>query len=388
MELLLWRWSTAVQIVSALMVMFFFITLYFSVRRVELRPWLAAWVANAIALFVTIAYWYLQPNSYIAFWLVRVGYFAAKTAFVLLLVEGAAAFIGLPFERWRRPALVSVAIYAVTGAFLLPSIPLIGVAQSGLLAVLFALGAIILARTAAPAALWLAAAFAARAAFAAIETVAYASGLSTSIANAWPSAGTALAVHSSFDAAAEWTIALGCVLMMYRTIQQELTQANDGLVAAHEELRDLVDRDPGTGLANRRALPSIFRDVYESGATLLFFDLNDFKEINDSYGHHAGDECLRRFALALQNSFRPGDQVLRYAGDEFLVIAKGAEPAQIHDRIERLESLLRTKQSGTTIRISFSVGEAYLPARGDAEAALQAADAAMYRDKSSRKVGS
>ncbi len=50
----------------------------------------------------------------------------------------------------------------------------------------------------------------------------------------------------------------------------------------------------------------MFRQAYDTGATILFFDLNGFKEIDDSFGHHAGDTCLKRFAQCLQESFRPG----------------------------------------------------------------------------------
>jgi hypothetical protein len=141
--------------------------------------------------------------------------------------------------------------------------------------------------------------------------------------------GLFLASHSSFDTGAEWVIALGCVLTLYRTIQLELTQTNTDLLAAKEVLQELVDRDSLTGLANRRALPIILRESDTTGATILFFDLNDFKLINDSYGHQIGDDCLKRFARALQASFRPDDHVIRYAGDEFVVVAPGLDPDQL-----------------------------------------------------------
>jgi PleD family two-component response regulator len=113
--------------------------------------------------------------------------------------------------------------------------------------------------------------------------------------------------------AAQLPSRLGCVLILYRTIQPELTQSNVDLLAVQEVLQELVDRDPLTGLSNRRALPEVLRNVFETGATILFFDLDDFKGINDSYGHQMGDECLKRFARVLQASFRPDDRVIRYA---------------------------------------------------------------------------
>ena len=77
------------------------------------------------------------------------------------------------------------------------------------------------------------------------------------------------------------------------------------LVLAQDDLRQLADRDPLTGAINRRALRDIFNEVQTSGAMLLFFDLDGFKQINDVHGHAAGDDCLRMFANALKESFRP-----------------------------------------------------------------------------------
>ena len=117
--------------------------------------------------------------------------------------------------------------------------------------------------------------------------------------------GIFLASHSSFDTGAEWVIALGCVLTLYRTIQQELTQTNVDLLAAKEVLQELVDRDSADRPLQPPRAAGVLRESFPTGATIFFFDLNDFKIINDSYGHQAGDECLSAFASALQASFRP-----------------------------------------------------------------------------------
>jgi diguanylate cyclase (GGDEF)-like protein len=382
MELLLWRWSTAVQITSALMIFLFFAVLSRSVSRIELRPWVHAWFANLIALAVTIAFWYWQPTSELAFFVIRFGYFSAKTMFVVLLVTGAAAFTQRASTRPSALAIGVVAAYAVMGAVFADSIPKLGVSQHTVMTVLFAAGAVILLRSRdLPAAGWLSAGFAVRALLAAAEATAYGTQVGSGV-HTPPGVSTFLAVHSSFDTAAEWMIALGCVLVLYRTIQGELVRSNEDLLAAHTELQQLADRDPVTGLSNRRALPTVWREVFATGATILFFDLNDFKQINDSYGHQAGDDCLRRFAAALKGSFRPDDEIIRFAGDEFVVIAKGVEPGHVEDRVAQLRVHLRNANSSPEIR--FAVGCAYLAAGGDPEAALRAADQAMYKEKSEK----
>jgi diguanylate cyclase (GGDEF)-like protein len=185
-----------------------------------------------------------------------------------------------------------------------------------------------------------------------------------------------LSAHSSFDGGAEWLIALGCVLALSDRVQRELRQTNESLLAAQEDLRRVADRDPLTALDNRRTLPGALRSVQPEGALILFFDLDGFKQINDSYGHHTGDLCLKRFAEALRESFRPRDFVVRYAGDEFVVVAPGLQESGVGERLSKLRALL--KASGERPEIDFSVGSAPLAAGGNPDEALQTADDAMY----------
>ena len=156
----------------------------------------------------------------------------------------------------------------------------------------------------APGSGWLTAGVSIRAILAAVETLEHGARIVPIRGLPESAVGIFVASYSSFDTVAEWVIALGCVLILYRTIQQEL-KSNLDLRAAQDVLQELVDRDPLTGLSNRRALPEVLRNVFDTGATILFFDLDDFKGINDSYGHQMGDECLKRFARVLQASSGP-----------------------------------------------------------------------------------
>lgn len=382
MELLLWRWSTTAQITSAIVIAIFFVVLGRSVRRVELRPWVSAWLANLAALLVTSVFWFAQPKSPATFIVLRWGYLFCKTMFVVLLALGA-------WNVWRRSpnplhrgVVVLVALYAAVSAFILNSIDRIGLVQSAIIGILLGVSALMLLVKRVPGSGWLTMGFTLRGILAVVEALAYGT---RAAGKPWiPSetVGIFLASHSSFDTGAEWVIALGCVLTLYRTIQLELTQTNTDLLAAKEVLQELVDRDSLTGLANRRALPNILRESFATGASIVFFDLNDFKIINDSYGHQAGDDCLKRFARALQATFRPDDHVIRYAGDEFVVVAPGLSPDQLRPRLDLLRDRLKLDRTGPPI--TFSAGIAELPHEGDPEAALRAADEAMYREKASK----
>jgi diguanylate cyclase (GGDEF)-like protein len=265
-----------------------------------------------------------------------------------------------------RQRFLSIAAFAIAGGVAFGSLADLGIGQHSVMVVLLGVATAIAFQSRRPATRWLAAALVVRALLAVFETIAYTRPTD-------PRASLFLSASSSFDSGAEWFIALACVLVASARIQSELQATNSDLVAAQSELRELADRDPLTGLANRRSLPSVFRDVYESGATILFFDLDGFNVVNDRYGHNAGDEYLKRFAAALRASFRPDDVVARYAGDEFLVVARGLATADEH------LANLRARLAGD---IAFSVGSSHLAPRGNPEEAIRLADQAMYEDKS------
>src|SRR5258707_132533 len=204
MELLLYRWSTGAQIVSALMIAAFFLALTRSVRRVELRPWTQAWLANLVALLATVAFWFLQPDSPIAFMVLRFGYFFGKTLFSILLAVGAWAFVRARIgRRTRRRLFWAVLIYSAMAAYFVSSINQIGTIQSAVTAALLLAGAGILVAKRPPGSAGLTAGLIVRGVLSVIESLAYGSQL---FPNRWsPSRGMGffLASHSSLDTGAE-----------------------------------------------------------------------------------------------------------------------------------------------------------------------------------------
>jgi diguanylate cyclase (GGDEF)-like protein len=388
LEIALWQWSNAVQISSVLMIAVFFAVLWRSVRRAEMRWWVYAWSADFVALAVTLVFWYLQsrggtPASPSLRLAIRLLYVGSKTWFLLLLLRGTWTLRGRTLWLLEPPYTASaLVVFTVLSAVLLTNVDQIGMGETAAIVVALGSTAFVLG-SAEGGFTWLRVGFAARALLALGEFAGY----MMNLAPAWQlpfnlraHVGTFLAVHSSFDTGAEWLIALGCVIATLDRTQRRLQQSNAELLAAQEDLRRLVDRDPLTALSNRRALPEVFRAVQPQGATLVFFDLDGFKQINDEHGHQFGDECLKRFAGALLESFRPQDAVVRYAGDEFLVVASGLTRPFVEERIDTLRARLRTGSRGE-IAIAFSYGTSELAAGGQPEAALRAADEAMYRAK-------
>ena len=119
-------------------------------------------------------------------------------------------------------------------------------------------------------------------------------------------------------------------------------------------------------------------------------DLDNFKDINDTYGHHVGDRALRDVAAVLRAGIRPYDICVRYAGDEFIVVLSGCggEEAE-RKRLElqrAVDDLQFEARRGKLLRLAISIGASVFPHDGNTyEALLATADGRMYRDKTSRK---
>ncbi len=160
-----------------------------------------------------------------------------------------------------------------------------------------------------------------------------------------------------------------------------------------EQLESLANYDPLTGLANRALLMSHLQNSIEqarrmkSQIALIMFDLDRFKDINDSYGHGAGDELLTLVASRFTNRLREGDLIGRLGGDEFAVVLEHLTHPEDAGRLakEMIETLgLEYKLSGgALIHIGASAGIALFPNHGeDGHGLLQHADAALYKSKS------
>ena len=165
------------------------------------------------------------------------------------------------------------------------------------------------------------------------------------------------------------------------------------LQARDAELKDLSNRDALTGLENRRALNDCLTEElyrakrYQHPLSLLMLDIDHFKNVNDTYGHVAGDAVLRKLADTIMPLVRPVDRIFRYGGEEFVVLipetkSKGA--VALAERIREVVSKTHIPLacSAEEINITISLGSATYPGDADTpEALIIAADNAMYQAK-------
>jgi diguanylate cyclase (GGDEF)-like protein len=170
-------------------------------------------------------------------------------------------------------------------------------------------------------------------------------------------------------------------------------------VTAHEKLKFLAYSDPLTGLLNRRAMESALKREfirekrYQRILSVVFIDLDDFKSVNDIYGHDRGDELLKYVANQLSDISRDTDVVARFAGDEFIFILPETSAASTKTLMNRLKDYFIShplNTAGTSIPVSISFGVSSTEDKSIENPAmlLKKADEMLYIAKADRKTSS
>ena len=162
----------------------------------------------------------------------------------------------------------------------------------------------------------------------------------------------------------------------------------------HEQLQKLAALDPLTGILNRRFGMVRLREEYSRSVrrgvplAVMMFDIDHFKQVNDTYGHVVGDRVLRNIANQIRQGMREGDILLRYGGEEFMVILPGANKEDALAIAERVRHIVRdnvTMFGENQICVTISVGLDSMPessVAGETEL-IANADEALYRSKNS-----
>ncbi len=174
------------------------------------------------------------------------------------------------------------------------------------------------------------------------------------------------------------------------TLRHDLDQSKARI--AH--LEKLADEDSLVPVANRRAFVRelsrmlSFAQRYDSRVSVLYFDINDMKRINDSLGHAAGDAAITHIAGILTGSVRESDVVGRLGGDEFGVILANADEDAARRKAETLARTIAETPfdyKGKQVRVEITYGAYSLKGDDDASAMLEQADKAMYDRKGQRE---
>jgi diguanylate cyclase (GGDEF)-like protein len=153
------------------------------------------------------------------------------------------------------------------------------------------------------------------------------------------------------------------------------TAASLGVASAMAELARRVDLDGLTGLRNAAAFTADLDSVPSDGASsLVLIDVDNFKTVNDSFGHLAGDRLLQALATELTDALRDGDRIYRVGGDEFAAVVRAAGPAELEAVTTRLLKAARR------VRTTVSIGTAPFDT-ADVEVTRSQADVAMYGAK-------
>lgn len=175
------------------------------------------------------------------------------------------------------------------------------------------------------------------------------------------------------------------------SLRRELSQTRVRLETAEKN----ADQDQLLPLQNRRAFVReltryiAFTGRYNTPASLIYFDMNLLKKVNDTYGHAAGDAVLQHFAGVLLEHVRDSDCVARLGGDEFAILLSHADQEQALKKSDLLAEALSaspTVWNGITIPTSFAYGAFELKPGDNADIAIHRADEAMYAQKKASRA--
>ncbi|WP_457420133.1 diguanylate cyclase domain-containing protein [Roseateles sp. P5_E7] len=202
-------------------------------------------------------------------------------------------------------------------------------------------------------------------------------------------------VHQRNLAGTLWAALGGCVLVSLGLLWQafrRVRRTNQALVQSNASLKNQSETDPLTGLANRRHFQAVIKSLAGPDgltASLFLIDVDHFKRINDGFGHAAGDTVLIEMARRLHQAVRDGDLVVRWGGEEFLIVARTREGLFAPQLAQRMLDLVGGQpvlHEGRRIPVTASIGFVNLPVpphglRLPWERAIDLVDTAMYLAK-------
>jgi len=164
-------------------------------------------------------------------------------------------------------------------------------------------------------------------------------------------------------------------------------RSRKAIFISQQKLLRMAVTDPLTGVFNRNQLNKILPEEiarglrYDTSFGLLIIDIDLFKEVNDTFGHDAGDKVLRKTAQLLGKSIRENDTLVRWGGEEFVVIAMEVDEPELIQLSEKLRKIVETEDHGTAGSITVSIGATLHKKNDSQHELLSRADKALYKAK-------
>jgi diguanylate cyclase (GGDEF)-like protein len=382
--------GTVTQLGGALLLAAFFLLLRgHAARRPYFRAWSVAWAWMSLALVAVFSlYQFLGEGSARPVWFV---YQASKLAFLSSLLAGALAYaLAVKPRAILRLSLPLSAAYAGLSVLLAPDFNGVVAMQGPVAAVVLGMSAWTLLRLPKSRATLGSRATGSFFALMAALWVFYA----VTFDNPDRLTGVVQFIirHNSYlDLLLQMLLGYGMVVLLMEDAKREVDAAHAALALAHDELKRQAVHDSLTGVMNRRAWTEGIglEAVRASVGAAVMLDVDNLKPVNDTHGHAAGDELLRRVADVLRQAVRPGDRLYRWGGDEFLLLLPGARAADARRRVEELVAEANAAlppESAERLSLQVSIGAAEFSGGEALGLAVSRADAAMYQEKSRHRA--
>lgn len=176
---------------------------------------------------------------------------------------------------------------------------------------------------------------------------------------------------------------LACMAVVLLPMQRGLRTKLNRLMTERGQMEEMANRDPLTDIYNRRLAVQVLSDIFseQSPAGVIMFDMDQFKAINDTHGHPTGDRVLRMVAVRCKDFLRQYEIISRWGGEEFLVVVRNVDAAELRRVAERLRSAIAEIEVDPVGRVTASFGITLVQEDDDFASVLKRVDRALYLAK-------